>query len=61
MTECKVCLVKHDNEIHEATLRVRAWFKDWVLQGRSVIDLHPVMNTSVPMYHAQRHPRYWKG
>lgn len=23
---CKVCLVEHDPEIHEATLEVRRWF-----------------------------------
>ena len=25
--ECKVCLVPHDEETHEATLRVRQWFR----------------------------------
>jgi hypothetical protein len=25
--ECKVCLAPHDDEIHEATLRVRKWFR----------------------------------
>jgi len=25
--ECKVCLIDHDPETHEATLRVRQWFR----------------------------------
>ncbi len=25
-SECKVCYATHDEEIHEATLRVRRWF-----------------------------------
>jgi hypothetical protein len=30
---CRVCLVEHDDEIHEATLSVRTWFHDQVTQG----------------------------
>jgi hypothetical protein len=30
---CKICLVQHDDEIHEATLSVRGWFRDQVTQG----------------------------
>ena len=30
---CKVCLIAHDEEIHAATLSVRAWFRDQVTQG----------------------------
>jgi len=30
---CSVCLVQHDDEIHEATLSVRSWFRDQVVQG----------------------------
>ncbi len=26
-TECAVCLIEHDDELHEATLRVRRWFR----------------------------------
>lgn len=26
MPACKICLVEHDPEIHEATLGVRRWF-----------------------------------
>ncbi len=33
MTECNVCLGKHDREIHEATRRVRVWFRDFVTAG----------------------------
>jgi hypothetical protein len=25
--ECKVCLAAHDDEIHDATLRVKKWFR----------------------------------
>ncbi|HLH19740.1 MAG TPA: hypothetical protein VKX45_21130 [Bryobacteraceae bacterium] len=25
---CKVCLVEHDEEIHAATLRLRAWLRE---------------------------------
>ncbi len=25
---CKVCLIEHDPEIHDATLRVRHWFRE---------------------------------
>ena len=25
--ECKVCFAPHNDEIHEATLRVRRWFR----------------------------------
>ncbi len=31
MPECKICLGPHDDEIHAATLRVRAWFRSQVL------------------------------
>jgi hypothetical protein len=27
---CKVCLTEHDEEIHAATTRVSAWFRDQV-------------------------------
>jgi hypothetical protein len=30
---CTVCLVQHDEEIHAATLSVREWFRDQVMQG----------------------------
>jgi hypothetical protein len=29
-TECRVCYIEHDPEIHEATLSVRRWFRDQV-------------------------------
>ena len=31
--ECKVCLAPHDEETHEATLRVRQWFRDQVTRS----------------------------
>ena len=34
-TTCPVCYVEHDQEIHEATLRIRGWFHD---QIRSRLD-----------------------
>ncbi len=27
MRNCKVCLGEHNDKIHEATLRVRSWFR----------------------------------
>ncbi len=29
-TGCRICLVEHDPEIHDATLRVHNWFRDEV-------------------------------
>jgi hypothetical protein len=29
---CRVCLGDHDDEIHQATLRVRQWFRHEVLR-----------------------------
>jgi len=31
-TECAVCGVAHDPEIHEATLSIHAWFRKQVTQ-----------------------------
>lgn len=31
--DCKVCLVMHDEEIHAATLGVKAWFQDQVTKN----------------------------
>lgn len=28
--ECPVCLIGHDPEIHEATLRVHQWFREHI-------------------------------
>ena len=28
--DCRVCLVEHDDDIHAATLRVRAWYRGYV-------------------------------
>jgi len=33
MKDCTVCLVAHDDEIHAATLNVRSWFHQQVVQG----------------------------
>ena len=30
--DCKVCMVPHDDELHEATLNVRRWFHDEVVR-----------------------------
>ena len=32
-TDCAVCLVDHDEELHEATLRVRRWYGGQVTLG----------------------------
>lgn len=31
--ECPVCLGEHQEEIHDATVRVRRWFRDEVTKG----------------------------
>ena len=38
MTDCTVCLGKHDQEIHEATRRVRLWFRDQTTLGMSKVE-----------------------
>jgi hypothetical protein len=30
---CKVCLVEHDSEIHDATLRLHEWLRERVKQS----------------------------
>jgi len=37
--ECRICLGPHDDEIHEATLSVRRWFRDEVTKGFGVPGL----------------------
>ena len=32
-TDCAVCLIEHDDELHEATLRVKSWFRYEVTLG----------------------------
>jgi hypothetical protein len=34
--DCPVCLVAHDPEIHEATLRVHQWLRDKVTKVREL-------------------------
>ena len=36
---CKVCLLPHDEEIHEATLNVRNWHRWEVVKGFAELDL----------------------
>ena len=38
MTECTVCLGKHDEEIHEATLRVREWQLSKLKMALAVVE-----------------------
>ncbi len=33
MKDCKVCLIGHDEEIHAATLSIKSWFHQQVVQG----------------------------
>ena len=33
IADCKVCYAPHDEEIHEATLRVRQWFQRQVTRN----------------------------
>ncbi len=37
--DCRVCLGQHDDEIHEATLSVRRWFRDEVTKSFQPIPL----------------------
>jgi hypothetical protein len=37
---CKVCLMEHDPEIHDATLRLHEWLRDRVKE--SIQELEPV-------------------
>ncbi len=41
--ECKVCLGSHEDEIHDATSRVRRWFgnrlKNWLAAPEEQLDL----------------------
>ena len=37
--ECRICLGPHDDEIHDATLSVRRWFRDEVTRGFGVPGL----------------------
>lgn len=32
-TDCKICMVAHDEEIHAATLNIRHWFLDQVTKN----------------------------
>lgn len=41
---CKVCLMEHDEEIHAATLRVRAWFRAQVTKHWHDSADDPIMN-----------------
>lgn len=36
---CKVCLIDHDEEIHEATLNVREWHRWEVVKGFAELEL----------------------
>ena len=40
LKNCKVCLVEHDPEMHEATLRLHEWLRERV--ERSITTLEPV-------------------
>lgn len=49
---CRVCLVEHDEDIHAATLRVREWFRDWVLMFSR--------KTPMPRENANKNPKRWE-
>jgi hypothetical protein len=44
--ECRVCLGEHDEEIHSATLSVRGWFREQVLQSFYDDGVLPVLDGS---------------
>ena len=33
ISDCKVCFAPHDEEIHEATLRIHSWFQHQVTKN----------------------------
>ena len=35
--ECRVCLGQHEEQIHEATLNVRQWFRGEVTKGFDIV------------------------
>jgi hypothetical protein len=37
--DCRICLGPHDDEIHNATLSIRQWFRDEVTKGFGVPGL----------------------
>jgi len=37
--ECHICLGPHDEEIHEATLSVRRWFREEVTQSFHPLEI----------------------
>jgi hypothetical protein len=39
VVECRICLGTHDEEIHAATLSVRAWFREEVTKGFHLLQL----------------------
>ena len=48
--DCRVCLVEHEPEIHDATLRVREWLRREVLRklGERFEESGPRLNESQP-------------
>ena len=36
-TECRVCLGQHEEQVHEATLSVRQWFRGEVTKSFDVV------------------------
>lgn len=39
MADCSVCLGSCDKEIHQATVRVRKWFRSYVTRSITKVDL----------------------
>ena len=38
MADCSVCLGACDKEIHQATVRVRKWFRSYVIRSITKVD-----------------------
>ena len=40
-TKCHLCLDEHDEELHEATLRIRRWLRQEILKQIAPWSLNP--------------------
>lgn len=47
-SDCPVCLVPHDPEIHSATVAVHAWFRAEVMRKLEVVHPGEARSTSNP-------------
>ena len=46
LTHCRLCLTQHDEEIHEATIRLHTWMRDEIL--RQITPWRPALPQPAP-------------